>query len=277
MVKIVTESTADIPAEMARELNIAIVPSYVVFDTETYLDGVNLTRDQFYRKLEETHTIPTTATPPPAHYREVYERVAQETDEIVSIHLAARLSGLHDVAAVAAQDVPEARIVLVDSEQVSMGYGWLAIAAAEAAQRGETVKEIVRLVEGMRSRSRVLAALDTLEFIYRGGRVSWVQAMVGTVLRIKPLIEVYGAEVHLLERVRSRARAMERLVEHVEALGPLERAIVLHANAPERAAEVADRVQEFTPEWKPLITQAGVTIASHAGPGAVGLACVTKS
>ncbi|MGD2207235.1 MAG: DegV family protein [Anaerolineae bacterium] len=275
MVRVVTESTADIPLEIAAELGITIVPSYVIFGSETYRDQVELTKAQFYEKLETSTFIPTTATPPPAVYEETYRRLSRETDEIVSIHLAANLSGLHSAAAVAAKNVTEARIAVIDSEQVTMGYGWMAIAAAEAARRGETLEQIVSLVEDTRDRSRLLAVLDTLEFVYRGGRVGWVQAMLGTFLRIKPLVEVRRGEVTLVERARTRARSMDRLFALIQSLGPLERAIVLHTNAPDRAERLATRLQAIMPDWKPLIGQAGVTIASHAGPGAVGVACVT--
>jgi DegV family protein with EDD domain len=274
MVRVVTESTADIPAALAAELGITVVPSYVVFGSDTYRDGVELTKEQFYEKLAATRTIPTTATPPPAIYEDVYHQLAGETDAIISIHLAANLSGLHNVATLAAQNVAEAKIVVVDSEQVTMGYGWLAVAAAEAAQRGDSLEHIVTLVEGMKERTRVLAVLDTLDYVYRGGRVGWVEAMVGTLMRIKPIVEVRKGEVNLLERARTRSRSLARLMELVQALGPLERAIVLHANAPRRAEKLADQLQAVDPNWERLVGQAGVTIASHTGPGAVGIACV---
>lgn len=275
MVRIVTDSTADIPAEMAAELEIAIVPSYVIFGSESYRDGVELTKEQFYERLSAAREIPTTATPPPATYEEVYRRLASETNEIVSIQLAANLSGLYNAASVAAQRVSEARIVIIDSEQVTMGYGLMAVAAAEAARRGATLEEVVSLVEGMKDRSRVLAVLDTLEFLYRGGRVGWARATLGTLMQIKPIIEVQRGDVRLVERARTRARSLARLVDMIQALGPLERAIVLHADAPDRAGQLADRVQALLPEWERLVGQAGVTVASHTGPGAVGIACVT--
>jgi len=184
MIKVVTDSTADIPAEMAASLGITVVPCYVVFGSESYRDGVELTRQQYYDKLLTTRTLPTTAAPPPAFYEEVYRRLAEETDEIVSIHLTSRYSGLYNSAAVAARDSTGARIAVVDSGQITMGYGWMAVAAAEAAQRGGTLEEIVALVEGMKPRSWVLAVLDTLEFLHRGGRVDWMVAMVGTLLRV---------------------------------------------------------------------------------------------
>ena len=274
MIRIVTESTADIPRDMVTRLGITIVPSYVVFGTETYRDGVELTKRQFYEKLAATNVIPTTATPPPAIYEEVYRRLARETDEIVSIHLAANLSGLYNAASVAARSISEANIAVIDSGQITMGYGWMAVAVAEAAQRGDSLEQVVALVEGMKDRSRLLAVLDTLDFVHRGGRVGWVQAMIGTLLKIKPIINVRQGEVNLLERSRTWKRALDQLMEMVQALGPLERAIVLHANAPDRAELVADRLQVVAPGWERLIGQAGVTIASHVGPGAVGIACV---
>ena len=156
-----------------------------------------------------------------------------------------------------------------------MGCGWMAIAAAQAARRGETLEQIVDLVEGMKERTRVLAVLDTLDFIYRGGRVGWVQALVGTLMRIKPIIDVHQGQVLLLERARTRARSIRRLLDQVVALGPLERAAVLHTNAPDTANHVADQFAGTIPNWERLIAPAGVTIASHVGPGAVGIACVT--
>lgn len=276
MVRIVTDSTADIPADMIAELGITVIPSYVVFGTESYREDVELTKQQFYEKLRTTRVIPTTAAPPPAVYEEAYRGLAQETDEIVSIHLASRYSGLFSSAAVAARNTSGVQVKVIDSEQVTMGYGWMVIAAAESAQRGASVEQIVTLVEGMKPRSQVLAVLDTLEFLHRGGRVGWIRAMIGTLLRIKPMIEVRQGEVNLLERARTLQRALGRLVERVQALGPLERAIVLHTDAPKLAQRVADELQLSLPTGGPLIHPAGVTIASHAGPGAVGLACVTQ-
>lgn len=274
-VRVVTDSTADIPPEMVDALGITVVPCYVVFGPDSYRDGVELTKEQFYEKLADSREIPTTATAPPAHYEAEYRRLAEDAETIISIHLAANLSGLHSAASVAAESVPEARVLVMDSAQVTMGYGWMVVAAAEAARRGATPEEIVALVEGMIPRSRVLAALGTLDFLHRGGRVDWVRATIGTFLRIKPIIEVHLGEVQLVERARTMERSLDRLLGMVQALGPLERAIVLHSNAPDLAERVADRLQSLMPDWDRLITQAGVTVASHAGPGAVGMACVT--
>lgn len=274
MVRIVTDSTADIPAEMAQNLGIVVVPSYVVFGTETYRDGVELTKEQFYAKLAGSRIVPTTAAPPPSAYEEVYRQLSAETNEIVSIHLAANLSGLYSAAAVAAKNVSGTQIAVIDSRQVTMGCGWMAVAAAEAARRGEPLQRIVELVESMKRRTHVLAVLDTLEFVYRGGRTGWAPAVIGTLLQIKPLVHVQMGEVRLVERIRSWRRALERLIARVHEEGAFERLMVLHANAPEAAEQLADRLRTIYPAWQRLIGQAGITVASHAGPGAVGLACV---
>jgi DegV family protein with EDD domain len=248
-----------------------------VFGSETYRDDAGFPRQQFYNMLSEKREIPSTATPPPSVYEEVYRQLAEETDEIVSVHLASHLSSLHDVAVLAASAVSAAgvRIAVIDSQQVTMGYGWMAIAAAEAAQRGQSLEQIVNLVNAMKERSRVLAILDTLDFLHRGGRVGWVKALLGTLLRIKPMIEIRMGEVALVERTRTQARALDRLLERIEMLGPLSRAIVLHTNAPHLAERLADQLKAIAPTWEKLIGHAGVTIASHAGPGAVGVALVT--
>jgi len=275
MVKVVTDSTADVPSDMVSALGITVIPSYVVFGSESYRDGVELTKAQFYEKLQTAQVVPVTAAPSPQVYEEAYRRLAREADEVISIHAASTLSSLYSSATIGARGISEATVVVVDSEQATMGYGWMVVAAAEAAQEGATLEQIVALVEGMKPRSRVLAVFDTLEFLYRGGRVAWVQATLGTLLRIKPIVEVRLGEVLLLERARTLERALGRLIDRIQALGPLERAIVLHANAPDLAQRIADQLQTMVPDWNPLVGQAGVTIASHTGPGAVGIACVT--
>ncbi len=277
MVRVVTDSTADIPPEMVERLGITVVPSYIAFGSETYQDGVDLTKQQFYDKLIASRVIPTTAAPPIGAYEEVFSRLAKETAEIISLQLVGRLSALYGVAVLAAQNVSQAtgiRIEVVDTGQVTMGFGWMAVAAAEAARRGETLDQIVTLVDGMKPRAWVLAILDTLEFVHRGGRTNWAAAVIGTLLRVKPIVEVRLGKVELVERTRTIERSLERLIERIQALGQLEQAIVLHANAPALAERLARRLQAIHPEWEPLIGQAGVTIASHAGPGAVGVACV---
>jgi DegV family protein with EDD domain len=274
VVRIVTDSTADIPAELAARLDITMIPSYVVFGTESFRDGVELSQADFYAKLETSLVIPTTAAPPPAVYEEVYRRLLDDCEEILSIHLAGRLSALYSSALQAASAIGGSRIAVVDSEQATMGYGWMAVAAAEAARQGADLEQLVQLVKDMKGRCLVLAALDRLDFLRRGGRVGWAQAMVGTFLRIKPIVEIKRSQVTLVERRRTMRRALVQIVEMVRQVSPLERAAVLHCNVPKLGAQLADQLRAALPDWEPLIVPAGATIASHAGPGAVAVACV---
>jgi DegV family protein with EDD domain len=236
---------------MAERLGITVIPSYIIFGSEAYRDGVDLTKQQFYDKLATSRVIPTTATPPIAAYEETYRRLAEDTSEILSIQLAANLSTLHSTAAVAARNVSSAagvRIDVVDSGQVTMGYGWMAVAAAQAAQHGQTLDQIISMVEGMKPRSRILAVLDTLEYVYRGGRVGWAQALIGTLLRVKPIIEVRLGAVNLIARTRTMDRSLDHLVGLIRELGPVERATVVHANAEAWAEQLARRLQAACPE-----------------------------
>ncbi len=278
MVRVVTDSTADIPPEMVQKLGITVIPCRIVFGSETYRDGIDLTKQQFYDRLTTDRAIPKTASPPISEYQEAFARLASTTHEIISIQLHSGLSGLVSEAMIAAEAVAKAmgiRINVVDSGQISMGYGWMAVEAAEAARRGESLDQITARVEGMKPRSCVLAILDTLEYVHRGGRTNWATAMIGTLLHVKPIAGVHLGKVELFERTRTIKRSLERLIERIQALGQMERAIVLHTNAPALAARLSRQFQAANPEWEPLIAQAGVTIASHVGPGAVGVAVVT--
>ena len=183
------------------------------------------------------------------------------------------LSGMYNVARLGAQDVPELEIHVVDSEQVTMGLGWMVIAAAQAAATGQSVQEILDLVERMKPRVHVYAMLDTLEYLRRSGRVSWARAKAAHILRIKPIVEVLLGKVRDVGRVRTRHRAVEQLIEHTRALGPLERLAILHTYAPE-VESLRSRLADLSPSR--LLTVAVTTIiGAHVGPRGLGVAAVT--
>ena len=274
MVKVVTDSTADIPEELAAELEITIVPCNVHFGLETYRDGLELSKEEFYAKLKTSFTLPTTSAPAVGLFEATYKELASETDQILSIHLASALSAIYNSAHLGAEAVSGVEITLIDSGQVSMGLGWLVIAAARAAQEGQPLAQIVALVEDIRPRVRVFAALDTLEYLRKGGRVGKTVAALGTLLNIKPLVEVRDSAVLPLERVRTRQRSIQRLIELVAELGPLEELAVLHTNAPQEAQRLAEEISFLHPLERILIAEAGVIIGTHAGPNGLGVACV---
>ena len=274
MVKIVTDSTADIPEELAAELGITIVPCNVHFGLETYRDGLDLSKEEFYTKLKTSPTLPTTSAPAAGLLEVAYRELASETDQILSIHLASALSAIYNSACLGAEAISDVEIALIDSEQVSMGLGWLVIAAARAAQEGQSLAQIVALVEDMKPRVRLFAALDTLEYLRKGGRVGKTVAVLGTLLNIKPLIEVRDSAVLPLERVRTRRRSIKRLIELTAELCPLEELAVLHSNALHKAQRLVEEISFLHPLERILIAEVGIIIGTHAGPNSLGVACV---
>lgn len=273
MVKIVTDSTADIPPDLVA--GITVVPCFVQFGTASYLDGVDITREQFYERLARSDVLPKTAAPSAGMFEETFRRVAGEGDEVLSIHLASALSGVFNSAQLGARAVPQARITVFDSESVTMGLGWICVGAARAARQGKTVAQILALLEDLRSRVYVFAALDTLEFLRRSGRVGWASAMMGQLLNIKPVLRVYRGVVQMVSRVRTRARSMQQLVELVGGLGKLESLAVLHTRAHAAAQQLAQDVARLAPAPIPVV-EATPIIGTHVGPNGLGLAAVVE-
>lgn len=279
MVHVVTDSTADIPDEVARELDITVVPTHVIFGAQSYQDGVDLSREEFYERLASANPLPTTATPSAGEFEVVYQQLRdQGAKQVVSIHVAASLSGVQNAARYGATAVPGLEVTMVDSEQVTMGLGWQVIAAARAARSGQTVAEIAEAVEQVKQRVRVFAALDTLEFVRRSGRVGWARATLGQLLKIKQLVEVRHGEVLPCDRVRTRANSILRLKERVAEQGQLRALAVLHTRALDAATKLADEYRALSATLtEPIhIVEATTTIGTYAGPNGLGVACVIE-
>src|SRR5512137_702203 len=183
MIKIVTDSTADIPPELGSD--ITVVPCYVEFGGTSYLDGIDLTREQFYARLATSDVMPKTAAPGAGMFAETFRQVMAGDDEVIALHVAATLSSMRSSMQIGAQTVAPEQITVYDSEMVSMGMGWMCIAAARAARQGLSRAHIVELLDSMKTRAQIFAALDTTEFLRRSGRVSWASAMLGGLLNIK--------------------------------------------------------------------------------------------
>lgn len=273
-VKVVTDSTADIPPDLARQLDITVVPLNVQFGQETYRDGIDITHEEFYARLASVKVPPTTSQPSAAVFEQAYSDLGKRGYDIISIHISSLLSGTCSSAATAAAALPHLKIAVIDSRFLSMTMGWLVIAAAEAASAGQTFEEIVQLVSMMLPRLRLLAVLDTLECLKRGGRIGKTAAFLGSALDIKPLISITDGEVHPVERVRTRSKSLHRLVQLTGTLGPLERLAVAHAACPEAAERLAEQLASIYPRHKMIITEIGPVLGTHAGPGAIGICCV---
>ncbi|MBC7250918.1 MAG: DegV family protein [Anaerolineae bacterium] len=274
MIKIVTDSTADLPPELIEELNITVIPCHVHFETETYLDGVDLTREQFYEKLAEAKTLPTTSAPGIGVFTETYRRLLEEAEGVVAIHVASALSAVYNSARLAAEKLDQTRIAVLDSKSVSMGLGWLAVAAARAAQEGLDLHQVVERVQAVIPRARVVAAINTMTYLWHSGRVHWGTAFLGNLLDIKPLVVARDGVVRAVARVRTRKKALAHLRQLITELGPLQDLAVLHTRAPELAHQFADRIADLFPRERMLIVEAGTILGTHVGPGGIGVGCL---
>ena len=274
---VVTDSTCDIPADTAAEHGIVVVPAYVNIGQESYLDGIELTRQEFYERLPTYAQAPTTAAPPPGAFKRAYEQLAaQGVTEILSIHVASSLSGMLNAARLGAEETTDVQVTLFDSQQLTMGLGLLAISAAKQVAAGRSMKEVITFLEERVERTYILGVLDTLEYLRRSGRVSWAQFGIGTLLRIKPLLHVHMGQVEMPERVRTSKRAMARLLELAAALGPLEDLALLHTHGSEEEIRAfREKTSFLNPEGPPpLAVELTPAIGAHLGPGGLGIACV---
>jgi DegV family protein with EDD domain len=272
-VRVVTDSNCDLPPELVARYNILVVPSVLILDGQSFRDGPDLSRAEFYRRLPHLNPLPTTAAPAAGEFEAAFR--ACGTADIVAVLVAARFSAICNAARLGAEPFGP-QVTIVDSQQVSMGLGWQVLAAAEAAAAGGAAGEVLAAVHAMQPRVGVVAALDTIEYQRRGGRASLVSAVLGSLLQIKPLLEVRAAQVATLAKVRTRRAALERLAARVRSLAPIERLAVLHTAAPDDARALADSLADLT-SAAPLLVEATAVIGTHVGPGAVGVALVTAA
>jgi len=281
---IVTDSTADVPATMAGELGISVIPCQVIFGQTTYRDGVDLSVREFYDKLARSSELPRTSQPPVQAFVETYRHLLDEEgyEAIFSIHVAGTLSGTLNAAWAAAQALPDpSRIEIVDSGQVSMGLGWIVIEAARAARAAEGVPDDARArvsaaIRHALTRVRTVAMIDTLENLYKGGRIRLFSAALGTALQIKPLVSLADGEITVWAKVRTRSRALNALVARIQEMGPFQDLVILHADAPDLGRTMAGRLRETLPGIEMPVMPAGSALVSHLGLGAVGACALTK-
>jgi fatty acid kinase fatty acid binding subunit len=272
-IAIVTDSTSDLPPALASARSITIVPLTLNFDGQALLDGVDITPTEFYRRLPNATTHPTTSQPSPGRFAEAYTALLADHDAIVSIHISEKLSGTFESAQQAADMTDPTRVHVVDSQVVSMGLGLVTLAAAALAAGGADAESIAATVETMRGEVQTYFSVATLEFLRRGGRIGRASALLGSVLQVKPVLCIRDGLVTPLERVRTFERALSRVVELARAVDRGEGicAIVGHAGADADAERVR---RELEPIAETLLTQPlGPVVGAHAGPGVVGVGC----
>lgn len=274
---IVTDSTSDIPAYLAAQLEIVVVPTILVIDGKEYIDGAGMTREEFYTRLPSFQTPPTTAAPSIGDFGKVYEALfSQGCDHVVSIHAASQLTTIINVARQTAKDFSN-KVTCLDSGSLSLGLGFQVIAAAESADMG--LQAVLDAIESARKRSQVTAALDTMEYLKRSGRVPKVVATLGGILSIKPMIELIDGEVKPIGAVRTTNQADERIFNFLHKEGDLERLAVLHTNAEPRAKKLLDEIMKRARKSMPrdiLMVNVTAVIGTHLGPNGVGFAAVRK-
>lgn len=275
MVRIVTDSTSDIPRELAREHGIRVVPAVVNFGLESFREGVDISTTEFFARLVASPTLPTTSQPSVGEFMEAYAQAGQGGEPVLGIHLGSTFSGLFSAAQLAAESM-QYNVSVYDSGLLSMGLGLMAIEAAKAARKGATLEQLIHLLDSLKPRTRVIAVLDTLEYLRRGGRLTRISATLGRLLSIRPVIQVFDNRLEQLARTRHRQNSLHRLLEIAQTHAPFDHVVVLHTAAAEVADWFATRLSRLNFGAKPAIIEAGSVIGTHAGPGAVGLACITK-
>jgi DegV family protein with EDD domain len=269
----VTDSTSDVPADLAGKHGIVIIPAIVNIGSSSYADGIEISREEFYTRLPDIIPPPTTSSPSVGSFQERYEKLLQAgADVVVSIHPPNELSGIFNAARLAAEAFGQ-RVKVLDSGQVSLGLGFQVIMAAEAAARGAILDEVIALVDSLHQRVRVLALLDNIEYIHRSGRVSWAAAKIGGLLRLQPLIELRYGIVQRLGLARTRLQGVSRLVDALYSLGPLERLAVLHTNAESAARLLLEDMKSKLP-FQPLLVNVTTAIGTHVGPNGLGFAAI---
>jgi DegV family protein with EDD domain len=273
--RVVTDSTCDLSPIVVAEREITVMPLFINIDGHGYLDQIDISRAEFYQGLPGYRQAPSTAAPGADIFRQTYDRLAQAgASQVLSIHISESLSATVNVARVAAEQTTSVPVTVLDSRQLSLGTGFLVETAAAAAQQGEGLPGILRKLESQIKRTHVFAALDTLEFLRRSGRMNRAMERLGTLLQLKPLLKMYDG-LPSAERVRTTRGAFERLAKLLEACLPLARVAIVHSFAAERAEQLRRHTARLLPTGPIEMVDITPVIGANIGPGAVGFACVT--
>lgn len=277
-IRITADSVCDLPPQIALELDIGIIATYVSIDGKSMADdGESLVRQDFYERLPSFQTQPTTAAPSPGDAERFYRSVlAAGADHIISIHVPQKLSGVLNAMRLGAEAVAKHKITLIDSLQLTFGIGLQVWAAAEFARQTEDVDDILGIIEQVRQHTRVYAIIDTLEYLKRSGRVNSLVANVGSLLKIKPIVSVRDGDISLVARRRTWSRAEARLRALIRGQAPLDRLAILHTANQSGAEKFLDSISDLAPA-NTLIIEVTPTLGAHIGPGSIGAAALSKN
>ncbi len=277
-VKIVTDSTADLPPGLAEELGITVVPVYVKFGGEVYRDRVDISEDEFYQRLMSDPAHPSTEPPTPRDFADVYEKLSQEADGIISIHISSKISATCNSARRGAELVEtEFPIEVVDSKLVTMGLGMLVMAANSITESGKNLPQVMEEVKRIIPSIRLLGLLDTLKYLARGGRIGKTRAFLGSILAVKPMLTMRDGELESAGQVRKRTDGIERLVDFVKKTADIEDLSIVYSTTPDEAQTLAERMDSIFNKEKIRLVRLGPALGAHAGPGILFVALRAKA
>lgn len=274
-IAIVTDSSAYIPEEAMKGLNIHVVPLWLIWDGETFQDGIDIQPPAFYQRLKESKTLPTSSQPSAQEFADFYRKIAKEADAIVSVLVSSKISGTIASAQAAAAELPELNIKIVDTLSCAMGLGLIVLSAARAAAQGKSVEEVVSAAEQAREKIHMLFVVDTLEYLFKGGRITGGKHLLGTAFNIKPILHFHEGQIKPLTQTRTKHKAIAQLLEIVqERLGDKKmiEAAAMDVNAPEEGNAVAEMLKERFGPSSLHRAQVSPVVGTHVGPGTIGVA-----
>jgi len=267
-VKIVTDSVSDLPKEIVKSLGITVIPMVVKFGDEYYLEGIDLSEEQFYNKLVTSEIFPVTSVPPPEVFIQAYNKLAQETDEILVISVSSKLAAAYNVAQQAVSLAKsKCKIEVIDSNWAAMAQGMIVIAVAEAAKKGASLEELKQIAHVTMARVDLHATFDTLEYLRRGGRIGHARAFVGSVLKTNPIVTLRNGIVEPVTQARSRAKAVDLLVEFVKSFSEVEKIAVEDAACSEEAEILVKQLSSLFPKVPVYRSRVTPSLGVHTGPG----------
>jgi len=267
-VKIVTDSSADLPEEMIKELGIAVVPIYVRFGEEVHRDRVTISEEEFYRRLENTTVHPSTVQPGPQDFLEVYQKLSAGADGIVSIHISGKLSGTWNSAMMARDMLEEGcPVEVIDTYATTMGLGLVVIAAARMAKAGGSLGKVVAAAKEAIPQIHLVAMFDSLKYLLLGGRIGKAKALLGSILNVKPMISLKDGELVPVGQARNRAKGMDKLFDFVKNAADIQDLAVVYNTMPEEAQKLAERIGSIFDKDKIIMAKVGPALGVHMGPG----------
>ncbi len=273
-IAVVTDSTSDIPANIATKNKISVVPLNLHVENKTYLDNIDISADELYEMLPSSSVAPTTSAPSAGTFIEVYENLLKSYDQIISIHISSKLSLTHGSAVNAAKEINKKKklVEVINSETASMALGLTSIIVAETIKKNNiSLDEAKELSKNLSERSTFLGMVPTLKYLVRGGRIGKAKGFVGSLLKFKPILTMQDGEAHPLVRVRSIEKGINKLKELAQENSPLEKISVLYTTEKDKAEEIAEDIKSFDKKIDPIIAQLGPVIGAHLGPNVLGL------